>query len=237
MTGRFKRFRESIPWLKFKKQKIGMISLIVLTVMYLSILFEGFIAPYNANTKFKTKSYHPPHRVHLFHENRFLGPFVYEYEMVNPYFKTYRTDRNKIHKIGLFVKGDPYKIMFLFPSDRHLFGTADGSPYFPIGNRQARAGYFFKNYLWRENFPYNRLCQYFHGPFRRYSNRGALRLYRGNIGLVCHEKLRSNNSTSYILFFSFSPLHTSGRYNACAEVLLHNPDPCHSRLGREAHGE
>ena len=133
MTGRFKRFRESTPWIKFKKQKIGMICLIILTIMYVSILFEGFLAPYSANTKFKTKSYHPPHRIHIFHENKFLGPFVYEYEMVNPYFKTYTTNRNKIHRIKLFVKGDPHRIMFIFPSDRHLFGTTDGSPYFPMG--------------------------------------------------------------------------------------------------------
>ncbi len=53
--------------------------------------------------------------------------------MVNPYFKTYTTNRNKIHRIKLFVKGDPHRIMFIFPSDRHLFGTTDGSPYFPMG--------------------------------------------------------------------------------------------------------
>ena len=133
MKGRIGKITGSTPFLKFKKQKIGMISLVFLSVMYISILFEGFLAPYNANTKFKTKSYHPPHRIHLIHEGKLIGPFIYEYEMVNPYFKTYKVNRENIHRIKLFVKGDPHKIFFLFPSDRHLFGTADNAPYFPLG--------------------------------------------------------------------------------------------------------
>ncbi len=127
------RLKKSLPYLKFKKQKGAVISLFILLIMYASIPFEGFFAPFAPNTKFKSKSYHPPHVVHLFHENKFIGPFVYEYEMVNPYFKSYQTDRNTIHKLKLFVKGDPYKLFFLFNTDIHFFGTDDGSPYFPLG--------------------------------------------------------------------------------------------------------
>ena len=127
------RLKTSLPYLKFKKQKGAVISLFVLLIMYLAIPFEGFFAPFAPNTKFKDKSYHPPHVVHLFHENKFIGPFVYEYKMVNPYFKSYQTDQDNIHKLRLFAKGDPYKIFFLFNADIHLFGTTDGAPYFPLG--------------------------------------------------------------------------------------------------------
>jgi peptide/nickel transport system permease protein len=127
------RITNSIPYLKFKKQKWAVVSLFILLFMYAAIPFEGFFSPFAPNTKFKTKSYHPPHVVHLFHENRFIGPFVYEYEMVNPYFKTYQTDRSKIHRIKLFVKGDSYKLFFFIPSDIHLFGTEEASQYFPLG--------------------------------------------------------------------------------------------------------
>jgi peptide/nickel transport system permease protein len=101
--------------------------------MYAAIPFEGFFAPYAPNTKFKTKSYHQPHVVHLFHNGKFEGPFIYEYKMVNPYFKTYQTDTTTVHKIKFFVKGDPYKILFFINSNIHLFGTDDSSQYFPLG--------------------------------------------------------------------------------------------------------
>jgi len=118
---------------KFRRQKIGRASLVVLVVLYVGLLFEGCIAPYGPNTKFKNKSYHPPHRIRLFHEGKFIGPFVYEYKMVNPVFKAYQVDRKVFHRIVPFAKGEPYDLFFLIPFDRHLFGSHDGEPIFLLG--------------------------------------------------------------------------------------------------------
>lgn len=132
-TSALARLRSSIPFLKFKKQKGAVLSLIILLTMYAAIPFEGFFAPQAPNTKFKDKSYQPPHVIHFFHEGKFVGPFVYEYKMTNTYFKTYRTDLSQIHKLKFFAKGDTYKLFFFFNSDIHLFGTEDGAPYFLLG--------------------------------------------------------------------------------------------------------
>ena len=122
-----------IPFLKFKRSKLGVVSLAILLVLYAGLLFEGFLAPYGPNTKFKDKSYHPPHKLRFFHEGNFIGPFVYEYEMVNPVFKAYQVDRKVYHKIVFFQKGEPYNLFFFIPAERHLFGTHDGRPVFVLG--------------------------------------------------------------------------------------------------------
>jgi len=122
-----------IPFLKFKKQKLGLFSLIILLILYVGLLFEGFLAPYGPNTKFREKSYHPPHRVRFIKEGKFIGPYVHEYVLVNPIFKTYQVDRSRVHRIRFFVPGEPYKLLFLFPAERHLFGTEDGAPVFLLG--------------------------------------------------------------------------------------------------------
>jgi len=122
-----------IPWLKFKRNKLGMISLIILIILYSGLLFEGFLAPYAPNTKFKTKSFQPPHTVRFISEGKFIGPYVHEYRISNRYLKEYQVDRKQVHRLRLFVKGDPYKLFFLIPADRHLFGTADSAPFFLMG--------------------------------------------------------------------------------------------------------
>lgn len=129
----FKGTPLEIPYLKFMRRKTGVVSLAILVVLYAGLLLEGFIAPYSPNLKFKTKSFQPPHRLHFFHEGEFIGPFVYEYVQVNPVFKEYRTDRAAINRVRFFVEGESYKLFFLFPVTRHLFGTDTGSPLFLLG--------------------------------------------------------------------------------------------------------
>ena len=125
--------RHSIPYLKFRRKKLGVFSLYILMIIYVSFLFQGFIAPYGANTKFKSKSYQPPHCIHFMHQGKFIGPYVYEYEMANPFYKKYKADTSQIHRLGLFVKGDEYRLMGIIPARTHLFGTADGAPVFILG--------------------------------------------------------------------------------------------------------
>jgi peptide/nickel transport system permease protein len=129
----FKNTSLEIPYLKFKKRKLGLICFWILVILYIAIPFEGCLAPYGANTKFKNKSYQPPHRLEFVHEGKFVGPFVYEYEMSNPFFKTYSVNKKIWHPLGFFVKGDTYNLFFIFPTDIHFFGTIDGAPFFLMG--------------------------------------------------------------------------------------------------------
>ena len=45
--------------------------------MYASTLVSEFLAPYHLHTRHTDFIFAPPQQVHLFHEGRFVGPFVY----------------------------------------------------------------------------------------------------------------------------------------------------------------
>jgi len=122
-----------VPFAKFRKKKVAVVCLFLLAFMYLGIPFEGFIAPYGENSLDKNKSWHPPHRINLVHEGKFIGPFVYEYELGDKVFKKYRLDKSTVHPLGLFVKGDPYTLLFFIKTDIHLFGTTTGGRFYLLG--------------------------------------------------------------------------------------------------------
>ena len=66
-----------IMWWKFRRHRLAVIAGAVLAVMYFSILICEFLAPYNLSSRHTDSIYAPPQTVHLFHEGRFVGPFVY----------------------------------------------------------------------------------------------------------------------------------------------------------------
>lgn len=122
---------------KFRKHRMAMVSLVVLTIFYLIAAFCEFVAPYNPEAFFTRYTLAPPTRIHLFDESgTFRGPFVYglkqerDPETLRPIFTE---DTSLIYPIGLFVRGTPYKLWGVFEADIHLFG---------IGASQDQAGIF-----------------------------------------------------------------------------------------------
>lgn len=109
---------------KFLKHRLAMMGLFMLVVMYMSILFAEFLAPYGEASSERSKPYAPPSRIHLFHKGAFVGPFIYDYKEVfdqqaitNK--KVY--DKQTPHQIKFFAKGEPYKMWGLIPADIHFF--------------------------------------------------------------------------------------------------------------------
>jgi peptide/nickel transport system permease protein len=80
--------------------------------------------------------YAPPSKVHFFHESKFTGPFVYGRgfgEDPVTWQKIYVEDKTVIHKVGFFVKGDPFTMWGFIKGDRHFWGARDQAPYFVFG--------------------------------------------------------------------------------------------------------
>ena len=48
-----------------------------MALSYFSILVTEFLAPYGLHSRHTDFIFAPPQRVHLIHEGRFVGPFVY----------------------------------------------------------------------------------------------------------------------------------------------------------------
>lgn len=120
-----------LMWWRFKKHKLALIAIVVLAVLYMSAIFAEFFSPYAVGQRFEGYGDSPPTQVHFIHEGEFRGPFVYgrSRELSMKTFKhEYKEDKSKIHPVRFFGKGDSYKVLGLFETDRHLFTTEQGSP-------------------------------------------------------------------------------------------------------------
>jgi peptide/nickel transport system permease protein len=120
-------------WWKFRQHKLAMIAAPILIALYTAAAFCEFVAPYTPDHDFPEYLYAPPQRVHLFarDENGRLriGPFVYGITGGvdrKTFRRVYEEDRDVVHPIRFFVKGDEYKLWGRIPSRLHLFGTPDG---------------------------------------------------------------------------------------------------------------
>ncbi|GGB63023.1 peptide ABC transporter permease [Roseibium aquae] len=125
-----------IMWWKFKRHKLAVWSGVVLILFYLCVPFAEVIAPYTANTRDSNHLYAPPQPLHLFHEGRFVGPFVYgmksELDMTNLKW-VFSEDRTDVQPVRFFCSGDPYKFWGLLDADFHLFCPAEGGTLFLLG--------------------------------------------------------------------------------------------------------
>lgn len=136
--------QRQLIWLRFKRSRTALIGGIVLVLFYLGAIFADFIAPYRVETRFTESIYAPPTLPRFIDaEGQFhLRPFIYAQQReVNreTLEMTYTPDTSAIHPIRFFVKGTPYKLWGLFPTDRHLFGVEAETPIFLLGSdRQGR---------------------------------------------------------------------------------------------------
>lgn len=148
-----------LMWLRFKRHRMAMASMILLIFFYFIALFCEFFAPYDPAKRDIQHLSSPPMGIHFFdlEGNFHLRPFVYAYEQQvdeEGWQRTYSIitreetpegvkgyPGGKRYPIQLFPKGDPYKLWNLIPMDRHFFG-ADGGPVYLLGADRLGRGVF-----------------------------------------------------------------------------------------------
>lgn len=125
-----------LMWWKFKRHRLAAVSGIFLAVFYASIFISEFLAPYNYQTRHIDHIYAPPQAIHLFHEGRFVGPFVYgqtyALNMTNLK-REYAPDWTQVQPIRFFCRGDSYKFWGLIEDDVRLFCPAKDGTLFLLG--------------------------------------------------------------------------------------------------------
>jgi peptide/nickel transport system permease protein len=123
-------------WWKLRRHRLAVVSGAVLLVMYVSILFCEFLAPYAVNTRHDDFIYAPPQAVHIFSHGRLVWPYVegYNYRLdINTLRRIYTPDPNKRETIRYFCHGDSYRFWGLFQGNLHLFCPARGGQLFLFG--------------------------------------------------------------------------------------------------------
>ena len=126
-----------LMWWKFKRHRLAVISTGFLILIYGMLPFAEFLAPYDTDTRHTDAIRMPPQAVHLFHQGRFVGPYVYrlDYHLnMDNLRRQYTVDRTGVEKLRFFCHGDGYAFWNLIPSDLHLFCPARDGTAFLLGS-------------------------------------------------------------------------------------------------------
>jgi peptide/nickel transport system permease protein len=116
-----------LMWMRFRKHRLAMVSLVVVVLFYLAAIFANFLAYADP---FETEAYRslmPPQKIHLFDDGHFKPHVLAVEGRRDPvsFKRIYTTDPDKKIPIRLFAHGYKYKFWGLFKTDRHLIGVAD----------------------------------------------------------------------------------------------------------------
>lgn len=125
-----------LMWWKFKRHRLAVISAWFLILIYGSILISEIIAPYNLHTRDPNHIHAPPQSIHLFHEGRFVGPFVYGYDMaldMDTLRRVYVEDTDDVQPLRFLCLGDRYLFWGQVPGRFHLACPAEGGSFFLMG--------------------------------------------------------------------------------------------------------
>ena len=126
----------TLMWYKLRRHRLAVGAGIILIALYASVLVSEFLAPYNLHTRHTDFIYAPPQGVHLFHEGRFVGPFVYGFDYrldMNNLRRVYTPNPNVIQPLRFFCQGDSYTFWNWFEAQFHLVCPAEGGTIFLLG--------------------------------------------------------------------------------------------------------
>ncbi len=135
--------QRKLKWRRFCKNKLAIVGLVLLICVYLLAAFCDFLAPYSGGYIDSKHVNQQPQALHFIHqENGFsLRPFVYpmkgSYHPVT-WKPIFEPDLENPQYVQFFVKGEPYKLLGLIPTDIHLFGVEDGHIYLFGTDSQGR---------------------------------------------------------------------------------------------------
>jgi len=125
-----------LMWWKFKRHRVAVVSAIVLLLMYGSTLVTEILAPYTLNVRHTDFIYASPQRVHLFHDGRFIGPFVYEQKKsldMRMLRRMYAEDTTQPMPVRFLCAGDPYRFWGLVDMSFHVVCPAKNGTLFLLG--------------------------------------------------------------------------------------------------------
>ena len=131
MAGQWK-----LMWWRFRRHRPAVVSMAFLALMYLSTVISEFIAPYDLQTRSSAYIFAPPQQVHLFHEGKFLGPFVYALKTtrdMETLQRVYTPDPTRPQPLRFFCLGDSYEFWGLIEGSFHFVCPPKGGHFFWLG--------------------------------------------------------------------------------------------------------
>ena len=149
----------SLMWLKFKRNRLAIIGLVVMVILYFFTTFSEFFAPYTTDDTHTEEGNHPPTRIHFIDaQGRFhLRPFVYGYErrLNRSTFRVHWTEKTEeVYPIHFFIhRGTKVQTAGLsFHRDEPQILSRQGGQPVPLRHRQVGSRHLFPRSLRRARF-------------------------------------------------------------------------------------
>ncbi|MFY7962631.1 MAG: ABC transporter permease [Elsteraceae bacterium] len=125
-----------LMWWRFRRHRPAVIAGIILLALYASALVSEVLAPYGLDSRDSDHILAPPQSIHLFHDGKFIGPFVYglTYALnMETLKREYEPDPTRPQPLRFFCSGDSYKFWGMVPASFHLVCPAPGGTFFLLG--------------------------------------------------------------------------------------------------------
>lgn len=133
-----------LAWRRFRRHRAGMAGLCILIVLYLIVIFADFVAPYNYADEVRELPWAPPTGIHFSDASgSSMRPFVHPFKIgFDEDFNTVITpDPSRRQYVRFFVRGAPYKLLGIIPTNVRLFGID------PLPPDVAGGGYYARFYI------------------------------------------------------------------------------------------
>jgi peptide/nickel transport system permease protein len=108
---------------RFQKHHLAVVALYVIAFLYFLALFAGFFAPYSLTRRAAAFYYAPPQVPHFNLREGFYVHALRSQSDPVTLKRTYLTDRTEKVPLGFLVKGEPYRVFWLFETQRRFFGV------------------------------------------------------------------------------------------------------------------
>jgi len=97
----------------------------ILTFFCLIAVFADLLAPYNYSSLSRREPFAPPATIRFRDaQGRWHArPFIYARRLVDPVTERYEEIMDRAYPLELFTRGYSYELLWLFPTDLHLFGA------------------------------------------------------------------------------------------------------------------
>lgn len=116
-----------LVWRRLRRHRLAMVGLWVTVAIYLVVIFGGFLAPYSSDKYSAQHGFAPPQSLNVSIDGG-LSVYVHPLKSVRDpetFEKAWAEDLEERIPLGLFVKGERYRLFGFIPLDVHLFGAAD----------------------------------------------------------------------------------------------------------------